>query len=218
MKETADTVAPMSPAAARAGTFRALRHRNFRLLWIGLVISSLVMPMQWLVQSWLILQLTHSAFDLGLLGLARGLPMLIFGLWGGVLADRMDRRQLLIITQGTAMALVVLLASLIMAGLVQVWQVFLITFLTGAVQAFDQPTRTALVPDLVPREDLANAVALAAVARQVGTALGPAGGGFLIEAMGMGASYLLLAVGNAVIVLVLLLMKLPARSIGAVVR
>lgn len=202
----------------RVQTFRALRHANFRLLWAGLVVSSLVMPMQWLVQTWLVLELTGSPLFLGLLGLARGLPMLLLGLWGGVLADRMDRRRLLIVTQCIAMALVLLLGALIITGQVQVWQVFLCAFLTAAVQSFDQPTRTALVPDLVPQEELMNAVALTAVARQSTMAVGPLGAGFLMTVIGMGPSYLLLALGNAVIVLVLLMMQLPPRSVAAVVQ
>ncbi len=138
----------------------ALQSRDFRILWAGMFFSSATMMFQFYAQGWFILGLTGSASLLGLLGVARGAGMLTFSLYGGALADRMDRRTLLMLTQCGALAVYGALTLLIVFDAINLWVAFGLIFVSASIESMDAPTRQALLPDLVPREHLANAIAL----------------------------------------------------------
>jgi MFS family permease len=169
------------PPKAKLQTFRALRYRNFRLLWISLVVSSIGTWMQILAQSLLVLRITHnSSLALGTVALAQALSFFIFALIGGSIADRIDKRRLLLLTQTLSMLLAFLLGILSIIGVIQVWMIVLIAFCSGTVLSFDQPTRSALVPTLVPRSDLMNAISLQSIVFNGSAVVGPALAGITI--------------------------------------
>ena len=216
----ARTDAVGAPPARRPGwaerrfvAFTVLRERDFRLLFLGMAVSSLAMPMQWVIQMWLVLELTggeRAALWLGVSGFVRGLPLLLLSLYGGALADRMDRRTLLAITQVASMAVALLLALLTATGALTLWLFLPLTFLSSAVMSFDQPARQALVPDLVPRERIPHAVTLNSMAMFCSMAGGPALAGFLIAAAGLAGAYVVVALTYiGVLVAVLLLRSRP---------
>ncbi len=142
-------------------TFRASRHRDFRLLWVGLAVSAIGTWMQIVAQSLLVLKITQGpALALGTVSLAQALAFFLFALVGGSVADRMDKRRLLLCTQSGSAALAILMGFLTLFGVIQLWMIVVIAFLNGTLLSFDQPTRGALVPLLVPKEDLGNAISL----------------------------------------------------------
>jgi MFS family permease len=179
-----------------------------------MTISSFAMPMQWVTQMWLVLELTsnsHPAFWLGASGFVRGLPLLALSLYGGALADRMDRRTLLVLAQIGSIAVAATIALLIALDAMTIWLLLPLTFLSSAVLSFDQPTRQALVPDLVPKNQIANAVALNSMAMFTAMAGGPALAGLLIGTIGLAATYAIVAATYlGVLVAVLLLHARPA--------
>ncbi len=169
------------PPPGKLQTFRALRYRDFRLLWIGLIVSSVGTWMQIVAQSLLVLSITHnSAIALGTVSLAQALSFFIFALIGGSIADRIDKRRLLLFTQTLSMLLAFLLGVLTIAGVIQVWMVVLIAFCSGTVLSFDQPTRSALIPSLVPLKDLMNAISLQSIVFNGSAVVGPALAGITI--------------------------------------
>ncbi len=155
-------------------TFAALGHSNYRLWFAGQLVSLMGTWMQTTAQGFLVYQLTHSAAYLGYVAFAAGLPTWLFTLFGGVIADRMPRRTLLVITQTAMMALAFLLAALAFSGLVRPWHIVLLAFLLGVANAFDAPTRQAFVVEMVDRLNLTNAIALNATMFNAATAVGPA--------------------------------------------
>lgn len=172
-------ITPVAQAGAKSAglsaTFRALRNRDFRLLWIGLVVSSIGTWMQIVAQSLLVLNITHgSAFALGSVSLAQALAFFFFALVGGSLTDRLDKRRLLLITQIGSALLAILLGVLTLLGLVQLWMILILAFLNGTLLSLDQPTRGALVAALVPKEDLGNALSLQAMIFNGASTIGPA--------------------------------------------
>ena len=177
------------PPKGKLQTFRALRYRNFRLLWISLIVSSIGTWMQILAQSLLVLRITHnSSLALGSVALAQALSFFIFALIGGSIADSIDKRRLLLFTQTLSMLLAFLLGILSITGVIQVWMVVLIAFCSGTVLSFDQPTRSALIPTLVPRSDLMNAISLQSTVFNGSAVVGPALAGItigLIDGLGV---------------------------------
>jgi MFS family permease len=192
-------------------TFAALRHRNYRLLMIGTLAGHTGDWMDQVVLNWLVWSLTHNPVDLAILNACRALPSLAFALVGGALADRFDRRRLLQATQLAGLALALLLAALVGAGLVQLWQVFAVAALRGVVRAFNLPTRQALISELVPRDDLMNAVALNSATANLTRIMGAALGGILVGLIGVAACLLLNALTFAVMIAALARMTLPPR-------
>jgi predicted MFS family arabinose efflux permease len=161
-------------------TFAALRHRNYRLYWIGMVISQTGTWMQTLAQQWLVLQLTNSPLWLGIVGFCSAIPILVFSLFGGAVADRVDKRKLIIATQTAAMIQALVLAVLTHSGRIQIWHVVLAALVLGTINAFDRPARQTFVADLVSREDLANAIALNSTMFNASRIFGPSLAGILI--------------------------------------
>lgn len=171
--------------------FSSLKIRNYRLFATGQVVSNTGTWMQRIAQDWLVLSLTGSASAVGITVALQFLPMLLFGLYGGVLADRLPKRQLLVATQ-SAMALTGLaLAALTLSGHVQVWHVYLTAFLLGLVTVVDNPARQSFVAEMVGPEQLSNAVSLNSANFQSARLVGPAVAGVLITAVGSGYAFLL---------------------------
>src|SRR5512134_2013239 len=139
---------------------RALKHRNYRLFISGQLISLIGTWMQSVAQAWLVYRLTGSAAMLGLIGFAGQVPVFLIAPLGGVIADRLDRRRVLVRTQSAMMVLALTLAALTLLGVVQVWHVFVLAAMLGIANAFDIPTRQAFVIEMVERDDLGNAIAL----------------------------------------------------------
>src|SRR5512132_2210639 len=162
------------PTAVRRRMFRALSNRNYRLFWTGAFLSNVGTWMQAVAQGWLVLQLTNSAFWLGLDAFMATIPGFFLTLLGGVFADLVDRRRLLIYTQLVAGVAALGLATLIFTGLINRWMVLGFSFVTGCCMALASPSYLAMTFDLVGREDLANAVALNSSQFQLSRVVGPA--------------------------------------------
>lgn len=193
-----------------SGTFSALvRHPNFRLYWIGSLVSNTGYWMKMTAEGWLVYQLTQSAFYLGVVGFATALPSLFLALFGGVLADRLERRRLMIFTQSAQMLLALALSVLTLTGVVAVWHVILIAFLSGVVNALNTPVRMGIVSDLVPRESLTNAVALSSAQFQTSRMVGPSLAGIVVALAGAGWCYGLYAVALIGVIWALVAMDLP---------
>jgi MFS family permease len=174
--------------------FLALRHRNFRLFWTGQLISLIGTWMQTTGQAWLVLELTHSAWLLGLVGALQFLPVLILSLFGGVLADRLPKRTVLRFTQSFATLQAFVLWILVATGEVRLWHVLVLASLLGLTNSFDMPTRQAFVVEMVGREDLPNAIALNSSLFNMARILGPGLGGLIIAWLGVAPLFLLNAV------------------------
>lgn len=182
-------------------TFIALRHRNFRLFWFGQMISLIGTWMQSTAQSWLVLELTHSALLLGVVGALQFLPVLVFALFGGVLADRLPKRKVLLFTQASAMILAAIMWILVATGYVQVWHVLVLASLLGLTNALDMPTRQAFVTEMVGRDELPNAIALNSSLFNMARVLGPGLGGLLIAWLGVAPLFLLNAVSFIAVII-----------------
>ena len=176
---------------ARRQTFRSLENRTFKLYTSGQLISVTGTAMQQVAQSWLVLQLTDSGVALGITLALQFLPMLLFGVWGGLLADRLDKRRLLIATQAAQGALAIALWALVATGSVTLWMVYVLAFLLGVATCVDLPTRQAFVIEMVGPEHVSNAVALNSAVFNSGRLLGPAIGGVLIASVGVGPCFLI---------------------------
>jgi len=187
--------------------FPALAHGDFRALWIGMVFASGTVAFQYYAQMWLIYSLTESAWILGGLGVARGLATLLFGLWGGALADRMDRRMLLFVTEAGALVVSLALGLMVVFGMQSLWLIFLLIFITSILTSIDAPIRQALIPELVPQKHIPNAVALTTAAYWGSFAVTPILAGFVIDAIGPGGAYLVSTLGNVGILVALALLK-----------
>jgi MFS family permease len=188
----------------------ALRHRNFRLIWIGLLLSVTGSMMQNAALLWhvsLLVSPDRKALALGLVGLVRVFPIVVLSMVSGVVADAWNRRALMLATQTSAAAVALVLAALTLCGLSAVWPIYVLAALGAAVGAFDLPARQALVPTLVPREHLPNAISMTAIMFQVASVAGPSAGGLLIAWLGVGWVYVANAVSFGFVIVALLLMR-----------
>ena len=170
---------------------RALRNRDFRLFWSGNFLSNIGTWMQNVAQGWLVLQITNSAFWLGVVGFASTIPILLFALIGGVIADHVDRRKMLICTQSTMMISAFAMAVLAYLKIITVSEITVLAALTGIAMSMNTPSYQALVPQLVPREDLINAIALNSAQFNMSRVLGPTLGGFAMAAVGVAGNFFL---------------------------
>lgn len=168
---------------------RSLRHKAFLYLWIGQTSTTMGQWMDQFTRGWLIYQLTGSATHLAFVAAVRALPLLFVGLLAGVLADRLNRKHLLMSSQALNVALNALLATLIVTGAVEVWHVYVTGFINGIGMALQQPARQSMIPSLVPDRDLQNAVVLNSGTLNIGQAVGPAIAGIVVATSGMGAAY-----------------------------
>ncbi|MGH3327957.1 MAG: MFS transporter [Streptomycetales bacterium] len=188
-------------------TFRSLEVRNYRLFLGGQVVSNTGTWMQRVGQDWLVLQLTHSGAAVGVTTGLQFLPLLLFGLWGGVLADRYPKRRLLVVTQASMGLLALALGVLAVTGLVQVWHVYLLAFGLGMATAVDNPTRQAFVVEMVGHHELPNAVGLNSATFNMARIVGPAVAGFLIVLAGTGQVFLINALSYAAVIAGLLAIR-----------
>ena len=171
--------------------YAALRYRNFRLLWVGLIVSNMGTWMQNVANGWLVLQLTNSPLWLGILGLSFALPMIVLPPFAGTVVDRVHRIRLLFFTQSVQMVTAFLLAALTWLGKVQVWHILLASFIGAAALAFDNPARQAFIPDLVRPADLLNALSLNSATYNGAALIGPALAGMMLAPLGAGTLFFL---------------------------
>jgi MFS family permease len=178
------TIPSLQRSTFAARTFAALRYRNYRLWFFGQMVSLFGSWMQTTAQGFLVFQLTGSPAYLGYVGFAAGVPAWALTLYGGVVADRVPRRTLLIATQIAQMALAFILAGLVFSGVVQPWHIIVLSLLLGVANAFDAPARLAFVRELVDKEDLTNGIALNATMFNLATTTGPAMAGVMYNLVG----------------------------------
>ncbi len=208
-------------------TFRALRYRNFTLLWISLIVSSVGTWLQIVSQSLLVLKITHnSPIALGVVSLAQAASFFLFAFIGGSIADRSDKRRFLLITQSLSLLLAFLLGILTIMGVIQVWMIVVLAFCSGTVLSFDQPARSSLVPVLVPREDLMNAVTLQSVVFNGAAFIGPTLGALTLalfttlgqhfnfggSLVGYAGNFFLNAISFLGVLVVLYILKVPSEA------
>ena len=208
-------------------TFRALRYRNFTLLWISLIVSSIGTWLQIVSQSLLVLRITHnSPIALGVVSLAQAASFFLFAFIGGSIADRSDKRRFLLITQSLSLLLAFLLGVLTLMGIIQVWMIVVLAFCSGTVLSFDQPARSSLVPVLVPREDLMNAITLQSVVFNGAAFIGPTLGALTLglftalgqhytvggSLVGYAGNFFLNAVSFLGVLVVLYMLKVPSEA------
>src|SRR5215469_5037588 len=180
MPESAEHNAP----SALRRIFKAFQYRDFRLMWVGACTSSIGTWMQIVAQGWLIYRLSHSAFLLALDQFLAGIPIFLFSLIGGVVADRTERRKILLMSQYIQMASAAILTALVATGNVHVWQILCLSFVSGLAQAFGGPAYQALIPTLVERDDMPNAIALNSIQFNLAVTVGPALAGVTLARLG----------------------------------
>jgi MFS family permease len=199
-------------------SFVALQHRNYRLIWIGLLFSFTGSMMQNAGLLWhvsLLVRPERKALALGLVGLVRVVPVVVFSMISGVVADAWNRRRLMLCTQIAATAVAIGLGLIAFSGVTAVWSIYVLAAIGSAVGAFDLPARNALVPTLVPREHLPNAISLNTIMFQTAAVAGPSLGGLLIAAASVGWVYIANAVSFLFVIVALLMMRgVPARAAG----
>ena len=187
--------------------FSSLRQRNFRLFWFGQMISLVGSLMQSIGQAWLVLELTHSGWQLGLVGALQSLPLLLFSTFGGVFADRWPKRRVLLVTQSASMIQALLLWLLIVTSSVQLWHIYVLAMLLGITNSLDKPTRHAFIVEMVGREDLPNAVALNSSIFNLARIVGPSLGGIIIAATSVTILFLLNALSFLAVIVGLALIN-----------
>jgi MFS family permease len=198
---------PGAPAPERQTAFSSLRHRDFRLLWMGQIVSVIGSQMQLAAINWHIYLLTGSPLALGLVGACRAVPIILCSLMGGVLADVIDRRRVMLTTQTIMLACSAMLAVVTFSGSERVWPIFLLTAIASAAWAFDTPARQALMPMLVPLRDFPNAVSLSMLVFQIGLITGPPLAGFLLASHGPALVYAFNAASFIAVIVGLALMR-----------
>src|SRR5438046_6579147 len=210
------------PARGMSEMFRALRHRNFRLFWSGAFLSNTGTWMQAVAQGWLVLQLSNSPFWLGVDGCMATAPGMFLTLAGGVFADLLDRRKILIYTQTVAGVAALTLGVLVLTGVVKVWMILCLSFVTGCCMSLAGPSYMALVFDLVGRDDLANAVALNSTQFQLARVLGPVAAGVGFKLFGLAGCFIANGISFVFVVAAMMMVKFnrpdaregaPARSV-----
>ncbi len=199
----------IQPGLAWSNTFAALQHRNYRLFFIGQLISLTGTWMQNVAQAWLVYQLTNSPFKLGVVAFSAGVPVLAFSLWAGVVADRVPKRRLLLMTQTGMMILAFILSADMFLGTVQWWHVAILAFLLGTANAFDAPTRQAFVVEMVGRRELMNAIALNSAMFNSARIIGPALAGVTLAALGAAWCFAVNGVSFLAVIAGLALMDVP---------
>jgi MFS family permease len=205
-----ELIVEKQPAHSLLRTFIALRHRNFRLFWFGQMISLIGTWMQTIGQAWLVLSLTHSAWMLGIVGALQFLPVMFLSLFGGVLADRLPKRKVLLFTQASAMIQATILWALVATGHVQIWHVLVLASLLGLTNSIDMPTRQAFVVEMVGHEDLTNAIALNSSLFNMARVLGPGLGGLIIAWLGVAPLFLMNAASFIAVIIGLALIDMKS--------
>lgn len=193
-------------------TFSSLQHPNFRLWFSGQIVSLIGTWMQATAQGYLVYELTESPIMLGIVGFANGIPVWLFSLYAGTIADRISRRKMLMITQGSMMVLAFILAALTFTGVVKAWHIIILALLLGTANAFDAPGRQSFVVDLVPKQELTNAIALNSSVFNLGTIIGPSAAGLVYAWLGPGWCFTINGISFIAVLIALLLMRIPPRE------
>ena len=217
MPDSSATVAEPKLTPTRRSSFTALKHRDFRLLWLGQIVSVTGSQMQSVAINWHVYLLTKSALALGLVGLFRGAPIIVCSLVGGVVADAVNRKRLMIATQSVMLATAALLAVATIMGLKSVWPIYVLSAFASAATAFDIPARQSLMPSLVPAADFPNAVSLGLVVFNIATIGGPALAGFVLAGSGPAIIYAINAASFLAVIAALLAMRVtgsPDLQVG----
>jgi MFS family permease len=188
-------------------TFSSLKIRNFRLYFIGQSVSVMGNFMQAVAQSWLVLSMTHSGTALGLVTALQYLPILLFGVWGGVVADRYNKRNLLLATQGIMGILALVLGILVVTNTIQLWMVYILALLLGVTTLFDNPARQAFVMEMVGPSHLRNAITLYTIELNIDRVIGPVVAGILILTVGIGQCFIWNALTFIPLLVTLIMMR-----------
>lgn len=212
LRDTSPVLNGESNNRPKRSSFSALRHRDFRLLWIGQLISVTGSQMQLVAINWHVYLLTKSPLALGGVGLVRVLPIIFCSLVGGVVADALDRRRLMLATQAVMLISAGLLAGMTASGLSSIWPIYLLTAIASAAVAFDNPARQAMLPTLVPQKDFPNAVSLGILVFNSAMIVGPALAGLLLKIRGPALIYGLNAASFVAVIIALLLMTASRRA------
>jgi MFS family permease len=214
-EQSVEPVKPIMPSTPPptdgSTTFVAMRHRNYQLYFGGQLISNIGTWMQSIAQAWVVYQLGHSELTLGFVAFASAIPTLLISPWGGVIVDRVSRRTLLLLTQTGAMILAFVLAALTFTNVVREWHVIVLAGFLGIVNAFDAPARQAIVPELVGKRDLANAIALNSMMFNSARVIGPAIAGIMLAAVGAAWCFTINGISFLAVIVGLWLMKLPPQ-------
>lgn len=201
--------------------FSSLKVRNFRLYWLGMFVSLIGTWVQYVAQSWLVFQLTNSAFLLGVVGFLSSIPVFLLSLFGGVVADRMNKKNVILFTQSAFMFLAFLLAILTQMKVITPSQIMLIALLNGVVMAFDAPARQAVVVELAGKRHLLNAIALSSAAFNSARIIGPALAGIIIAGIGMSGCFYVNGISFLAVIIAFLLIKIdngPRRGSAGFLR
>lgn len=202
------------PPGRRRHALTVLRHRDFRLLWLGQLVSSTGQMMQTVTLAWHMFSLTDSTFQVGLLAFAGFVPFLVLSFVGGAVADRINRKKVIFITQSGSLTATLVLVVATFGGFVTPGFLYVVAFVIGSTRAFDAPARQALIPNLVPRDELASALTLNTMLRQLATTIGPGMGGLLIGVAGAGTAYAVNATTFVAVIAALLLMGPVVQARG----
>lgn len=202
---------PSFPGSRLLKPCLVLRHRNFRLLWTGSLISNTGDWIDQLALNWLVLETTGSPAALGLVNLCRGLPILVFTLIGGAAADRFERRRLMLGTQTAAMIVALILAAMVYSGTASLWAIAAVATARGTIVAFNLPARHSLISEIVPRDDLARAIALNSMTINLTKVLGPLIAGLLIASVGLAACFFINALSFVGVLACLAAMHIPPQ-------
>ena len=209
------TSSPAGPRRFRFHTFSSLRYLDYRYLWTGTLMMSAGQWIQQVALGWLVYELTGSSVMLGLLNGLRALPFLVTGPMAGVAADRMDRRQLMLRTQHVLIAAAFLMGGLVASGWLQVWHIFVFTLVTGVGWSFSEPVRQSLIPTVVPKAELVNAIALNSAGFNLMKVVGPALGGVMIALFGAAGNFLVQGAAYVVVLLMIQSMSVAATPAQA---
>lgn len=193
--------------AFTSDTFRSMRSRNYRLYFYGQLISTSGTWMQTVALGWLVLRMTNSGFAVGVVTALQFLPMLLIGTYGGVIADRLDKRTTLIVTQSGMAVSAAALAVLTLSGAAQLWSIYLLTFLSGSFSAVDMPVRQAFVSEMVGEDDLPNAVALNSAMFNTSRIIGPGLGAVVINVFNVGPCFAVNAASFVAVITGLVMMR-----------
>lgn len=194
---------PLNLRQRAAHAVAALMYRDFRLFYAGLMVAALGSQFQSTANMWQVYELTDSPLHLGLTGLARGIPVFAFSLVGGIIADRIDRLKFTLVVQAASGILSLVLAALTATGLIQVWHIYLVILVGSTLTSVNAPARSAIIPNLVPKEHLLNALALNSTVWQMSQLLGPALAGLSIALFGLSTAYLVNGLAHLVTVMAL---------------
>ncbi|NCA80146.1 MAG: MFS transporter, partial [Sphingobacteriia bacterium] len=187
--------------------FISLRHKNFRLYWIGMCISLIGTWMQNIAQPWLAYSLTDSPLLLSLVGIMQFLPMFVFSLFAGVMIDRISKKKILIFTQSASLVITLALALLVWLNCVQYWHILVASAALGFINTLDMPARQAFVIEMVGKEDLANAIAMNSSAFNIARVIGPALAGLVMGTLGIAACFYVNSISFAAVIIVLIFIK-----------